>query len=256
MFDVPGCAAVRLVTNATNDTTRVSGGERMCPPVSGTLCQCPGVQGAPKRVLERRVTPDNGRAMRLTSLPLAPGNIQRCRELWGDRSLYSQAELEGVIGDATTLLAEGRARGALLVDEAQRPRFFGLTAFVRERAVADLIADPRPRIGARFLSDRQAAVLDESAIARGNGAGGLHLVVLNQGYDMPDTDGGGWGTLFGALLKDFHDVHRGFRLASMMGEAFGHQGVQIVTTSLVYPKSGRSRSRSPVAGGCRRCCSG
>jgi hypothetical protein len=52
---------------------------------------------------------------------------------------------------------------------------------------------------------------------------------------MPSESAEDWGTLLGAILKEFHDVHRGFRLASMAGEGFGDTSVDIVKKSGAYP---------------------
>jgi hypothetical protein len=74
--------------------------------------------------------------------------------------------------------------------------------------------------------------------------------VIAQGYDMVDATDSSWGALMGTLLKDFQEVHRGFRLTRMLGEVFGREGVDIVTTSGVYPDvhmfSTRDRSGADV----------
>ena len=173
--------------------------------------------------------------MRLTSHPLAADNLARCRSMWGDRALATAAELDEAIEKGAVLLRQGRARGTLIVDEYDRPRYFGLTAFVGEAFADDVHARPHPRLGARVFREWTAAdrtlVLDEEGIARRNAEGGMQMLVLNQGWDIEDEGPDAWPMLLGTLLKDFIEVHRGYRMARMFGEIFGADGVDIVTRS-------------------------
>jgi hypothetical protein len=162
--------------------------------------------------------------------------------------LYTPAELDAAVDRLAALLAQNRARGTLLLDEERRPRYFGVTVFVHERAGDDLVGNPQPRIGARLLARREDAagpILDEVAIGRGNAGAGLHMVVINQGWDLAGAEAA-WPALMGVLLHDFQEVHRGFRLVRMIGEAFGDQGVEIVTRSRAYPNRREFSLASPA----------
>src|SRR5262249_28328879 len=88
------------------------------------------------------------------------------------------------------------------------------------------------------------AILDRSGIGRGNAGDGLHLVVINQGYAMSGATPDQWGTLLGTLLNEFQELHRGYRLATVLGEVFGEEGVSVVATSGVYAHLYRFRSRA------------
>lgn len=137
---------------------------------------------------------------------------------------------------ARDLLRANQARGALVVDEHHRTRFFGMTVFASEAAVAKLSAGLQPRLGAALFSECEAgAILDSRGIGRENGSGGLHMVVIAQGYDMTEATDSCWGAVVGTVLKAFQGVHRGFRLARSLSEVFGRDGVRVMTTSGVYP---------------------
>ena len=175
--------------------------------------------------------------MRMMSHPLTSANIIQCRELWGDRAHYTPDELSAIVARAAHLLSENRARGTLLIDEQQQLRYFGLTVFVTPAVAMDLMRDPRPHIGATLLSaPHDSAILDERAIGRGNAGAGLHMVVVGQGWHVSDSPESVWPALIGNLLKEFQEVHAGFRLAAIVGETFGADGVAIVTRSGVYPQ--------------------
>jgi hypothetical protein len=176
--------------------------------------------------------------MRMMSHPLTSANVVKCRELWGDRAHYTPDELHAIVTRAAHLLSENRARGTLLVDEQQRLRYFGLTVFVAPAVAMDLMREPRPHIGSTLLSKGggESAILDERAIGRGNAGTGLHMVVVNQGWDVSDSPEQLWPALIGSLLKEFQQVHAGFRLAAIVGETFGADGVAVVLRSGVYPQ--------------------
>jgi len=181
--------------------------------------------------------------MRLTSHPLAADNLARCRSMWGDRALATEAELDEAIRKGAVLLRQGRARGTFIVDEHDRPRYFGFTAFVGEAFADDVHARPHPRLGARVFREwtegDRTLVLDEEGIARRNAGGGMQMLILNQGWDIEGEGPDAWPMLLGTLLKDFIEVHRGYRMARMFGETFGADGVDIVTRSgawaAIYP---------------------
>jgi hypothetical protein len=178
--------------------------------------------------------------MRITSLALTPDNVLSCRPLWGDGPLYDAADLDAAVATLATLLKQNRARGTLLTDEQQRPRYFGSTVFVDQATADALVANPQPRLGARLLTappGGSSGILDEAAIGRGNAGDGLHMVVVSQGWDLSGVGAAAWPPLMGALLNDFQEVHRGYRLARMIGEAFGDDGVEIVTKSRAYPNT-------------------
>ncbi len=174
--------------------------------------------------------------------------------MWGDGALYPAGQLDAALAALTLLLQQQRARGTLLLDEQHRARYFGVTVFLQERAADQLVGQPQPRLGARVLAGRQDSpgpILDVPAIARGNAQGGLHMVVINQGWDMPAEDAGAWPMLMGAVLHDFQEVHRGFRLARVVGEAFGEDGVEIVTKSRAYANTREFTSRGPTGAAAR-----
>src|SRR5690349_17619364 len=60
--------------------------------------------------------------MRFFAITLDPESIGLCRALWGDGSLYQSDELDAALDFWRVQLASNRARGAVLVDERQRPR--------------------------------------------------------------------------------------------------------------------------------------
>jgi hypothetical protein len=174
--------------------------------------------------------------MRLTSVRLTPDRLSACDALWGDRSFHTAAEFESTMQTAGALLASGRARGTLVVDEDGSARFFGMTLFATTSAVEQAIERPPVRLGASLLQDAgSGAILDVADIGRGNASGGLTLVVCAQGYAMEEATEEDWGLLVGTLVKDFHDIHRGFRLSRIVGQAFWAQGADIVVRSGAYP---------------------
>lgn len=175
--------------------------------------------------------------MRFFAITLDPDSLGRCRALWGDRSLYQSHELDAALDFWRLQLASNRARGAVLVDERERPRYFGLTTFVVPAVAEQIARCPRPRIGAALATRAWGddSILTERQIADGNSGAGLSMVVVNQGWDLDGPFDEGWPSLMGALLKEFEDVHAGFRLSMILGEAFGADGVNIVRSSGAYP---------------------
>jgi DNA-binding CsgD family transcriptional regulator len=178
--------------------------------------------------------------MTFTSRSLTTDNINHGIGLWGDRPYCTPDELNVAFTSATRLLAEDRARGALIFDDDGCPRYFGYTVFVDEVTALKLMNEPRPRIGAPLLGGQMSdTVLDERAIGLGNARDGLYLVVAGQGWDMHDAQDDAWPPFVGHILKAFVDVHAGFRLAAIIGEQFGDDGedagMRIVRRSGVYP---------------------
>ena len=181
--------------------------------------------------------------MRLRSLRLTPERLADCEPLWGDRSFCTADEFASTQHMAKALLASRRARGTIVIDEEGRPRFFGLTIFARSHAVDHALDHAAPRLGASLLhGPHRDGVLDLEDIGRGNASGGLDLVVCAQGYAMNGADDDDWGVLLGALLQQFHDVHRGFRLRRVVGQVFGTEGADIVVRSGAYPDVRLTRS--------------
>lgn len=97
--------------------------------------------------------------MRFSIRALTAENITDCQGMWGDRSFYAADEFVATIRRATDLLRAHRARGALVVDDYGRTRFFGMTVFASEAAVDRLTARLRPRIGAALFSECQAGAI-------------------------------------------------------------------------------------------------
>src|SRR5690606_1394559 len=61
-------------------------------------------------------------------------------------------------------------------------------------------------------------------------------------YAMNGAGEDEWGVLLGALLQQFHDLHRGFRLRRMVGQVFGTKGADIIVRSGAYPDVRLTRS--------------
>ena len=173
--------------------------------------------------------------MRLSAEGLDVNNVEQCRNLWGDGAFHSSLELDRIIATARTLLGEGRARGSLLRDNGLA-RYFGLTVFVDHATGAALMTDPRPRIGASLLADPARSILDREAIGKGNANGGLHMVVVSQGWDFSGVVGNPWPQLLGSILKEFEDVHAGYQLSAIMGEVFGDGG-DVLLKSRAFPNT-------------------
>ena len=173
--------------------------------------------------------------MRLSAEVLDANNVEQCRKLWGDGAFHSRFELDRIIATARSLLVEGRARGSLLRDNGLA-RYFGLTVFVDHATGAALMTDPHPRIGASLLADPGHSILDSEAIGRGNANDGLHMVVVSQGWDFSGVVGNPWPPLLGSILKEFEDVHAGYRLSAIMGEVFGDGG-EVVLKSRAFPNT-------------------
>ena len=147
--------------------------------------------------------------MQVDAVRLTPENLPLCAPLWGGRETYVGDELQRVLAGAALLLSEGRARGAIVVED-ECPRAFGITTFADEVFVDEYLDALHPHIGKRLLLDAHdpgaTNVLRVSQIAERNAGNGLQLVVANAAYDTaarePDT-------VLGRLIAAFHDTHRG-----------------------------------------------
>ena len=106
--------------------------------------------------------------------------------------MHTEDELAHLVERAQWLLSTNRARGAILAEPDGRVRGFGISAFVREDMAEAFVAAPHPEFGRRILLDPElpAIALDEQQVGRRN-AGGVHLVVLTQGFDLEGLDDGG-----------------------------------------------------------------
>lgn len=169
-----------------------------------------------------RVPPLSIGAARLTS-----ARVRECAPLWGDRSIHTADELAELVERTQWLLSTKRARGAIFAEPNGRVRAFGISAFVHEDVAEAFLAAPYPQLGRRILLDPElpAIALDEQQVGRRNAGGGLHLVVLAQGFDLEGLDDGGWAQVAGATVAAFVDVHRGYNLALIINEIFGGPGV-------------------------------
>jgi hypothetical protein len=163
-------------------------------------------------------------------VPLTASNIRTCASLWGDRSDYTSAELEEIVLLAARLLATDRARGVLAVDEQGRALGFGFSVFVREDVTDAYLARPHAQIGKRILRDSHLdeIVLDEHQVGRRNAGDGLDLVVINQGFNLEAFSPRDVEELAGRMIQAFFDVHRGYKLARIVNEAFGPFAVAVL----------------------------
>jgi len=161
-------------------------------------------------------------AIRLEVVPLAAANISKCVPLWGDGATYTRQELAHAVQRVARLLDADRARGAIFSDHAGRVYGFGIATFVHKDFAAEYLAAPYAQIRQRILSHPSLddIVLDDRGVGRRNARGGLHLVVLNQGYDFtgPSEE---WPLLAGTSMRAFIDFHRGFNITGIINEIFG-----------------------------------
>jgi hypothetical protein len=165
---------------------------------------------------------------------LEPDNVAMCAPLWGGAETYAPGELQRVVDGAARLLAERRAQGAIVLEDGL-PRAFGMTTFVDEALLDAYFEDPYPHLGKRLLLDahnpHSTSVLQRRQIAEQNAAGGLQVVVVNCALD-PATDDP--GTVLGAVIAAFFQVHRGYRIARIINEVFGDISVSIIESSRSY----------------------
>ena len=169
--------------------------------------------------------------MHVDAVRLTPKNLACCAPLWGGRETYVGDELERVLSGAALLLSEGRARGAIVVEDGC-PRAFGITTFADEGVVMQYLDAVQPHIGKQLLlgahDPASTDVLRLPQIAERNAGTGLQLVVANAQYDVsarqPDT-------VLGCLMAAFFETHRGFRIARIVTEVFGDAAMSVVEDS-------------------------
>lgn len=173
-------------------------------------------------------------AMRLTTIPLGPDNLNRCTDLWGDRADYTPGDMRRMLERARDLLRTRRALGRLIVDEHDQPVGFGLATFITPDLSRLYRQAPYPQLGKQLLLQEltvEHIVLDEAAIGRGNATSGLHLVVLNQGFAYDRFSATQFQPLAGTMLQAFADCYRGYRLESIVTEIFGEEGIQLLASA-------------------------
>jgi hypothetical protein len=163
----------------------------------------------------------------LSTVRLTEANVSQCESLWGDRVGYSSTDFSEVMDRARWLLSTDRARGAMFVERDQRVRGFGLAAFVHEDLVAKYVACPYPQLGRSILLHPELGriILGEDDVGLGNAGRGLDLVILNQGFDLTGFASGEWQRVAGTSMQAFFDLHRGYRVARLVNEIFGDEGV-------------------------------
>jgi len=168
-----------------------------------------------------------------TSDVLTASNLDDCRPLWGDHATYAAAAFERAIGRVRWLLERDRARGRILRGPDQGARAFGVSAFITDSAGDRMSRSSKPQLGRQLLEDPawESIVLTPSAVGRGNAGAGLHLQVVNQGYDTAIDDSTTWTTLIGSLIQAFIETHRGYRIHRAIIEQFGERGAAFIASS-------------------------
>jgi hypothetical protein len=183
--------------------------------------------------------------MQVDAVRLTPANLSLCAPLWGGREAFVGDELERALAAAGRLLAEDKARGAIVFED-ECPRAFGITVFADEAFVSNYLSAVHPHVGKRLLlgahDPASTAVLGRSQVAERNAGTGLQLVVANTAYDVaahePDT-------VLGRLIAAFHDTHRGYRLARIINEVFGQAAMAVVEASRAYETIGVFEQPAP-----------
>jgi hypothetical protein len=163
---------------------------------------------------------------------LTQGNLRACAPLWSDRPALGASEFEEMLNRAADLLRSRRANGAL-IRRGPRACAFGLSTFVERGFLDAYFAAPHPQVGKRLLLYDASAILSTSGIAAGNAGEGLACVVLSVNVDAADPE---QDSLSGLVFESFMGTHRGYRLSSIVTEAFGPTVIDTMTTSSSFER--------------------
>ena len=172
--------------------------------------------------------------MHITAIELTADNLPRCHALWADRGAYGDREFALAMNSARRLLMEECAVGSIVLDD-DRPRAYCLTAAVTESFADRYLRDPYPHLGKDLLLLRSAgnrrAILTRREIAERNAGAGLQLAVLSSNVDdaSPDRE-----SVLGVAMQAFGEIHRGYRTARIINEAFGEHAIQALVASGCY----------------------
>jgi DNA-binding CsgD family transcriptional regulator len=172
--------------------------------------------------------------MHITSTELTAANLHRCDALWADRREYDDRQFAQAMTAARRLLTQECAVGSIVLDDDQ-PRGYCITAAVAEPFADRYLRDPYPHLGKDLLLHRSAgdqrAILTRHEIGERNAGAGLQLVVLNSNVDAasPDLD-----SVLGVAMQSFQEIHRGYRTARIINEAFGEYAIAVLIASGCY----------------------
>ena len=172
--------------------------------------------------------------MHITSIELTAANLHRCHGLWADRRAYGDGQFTEAMNVARRLLSQECAIGSIVLED-DRPRGYCLTVAVAECFADRYLRDPYPQLGKDLLLHRAAgdrrAILTRHEIGERNAGAGLQLVVLSSNVDDASPD---LATVLGVSMQSFQEVHRGYRTARIINEAFGEYATQVLVTSGSY----------------------
>lgn len=171
----------------------------------------------------------------LTYRPGERSDLARCREL-----LWQGDPLERLGIDPVPLWERCLPHGAFAVIEGGDSRGvrttqgFGLSVFVQRDFLEPYFTHPTPGVTTAFyrsVLDGRSVGLSESGIAAGNAGDGLDVLVLHFGAAHTDPADPRTHAILAQIYPSFFGVHAGYRIRSILVEAYGPLPVNFVSES-------------------------
>lgn len=134
----------------------------------------------------------------------------------------SENDMQAYAQFLDTLLRQGRALCAVIVDESDQPLAFGLTIFISDEFRENLIQAKHARMGVviRYRAGRNAILYPRKILEAHRGEGLNILGFYSWRMDVPPAL---LETSRQLLWRSFPYIHRGYHLKSFLKEVYGKQ---------------------------------